>query len=79
MRSAETAAAWRGADPERSAAPRVSVVIPCLDEAESIAGCVARARKALENACIDGEVLVVDNGSSDGSHELAQAAGARVV
>jgi len=57
----------------------VSVVIPCLNEAENIAACVARARKALEQNTINGEVLVVDNASTDRSAELAERAGARVV
>jgi Glycosyl transferase family 2 len=60
-------------------APVVSVVIPCLDEAEAIERCVATARRALETAGLDGEVIVVDNGSGDGSAELAAAAGATVV
>jgi glycosyltransferase involved in cell wall biosynthesis len=60
-------------------APRVSVVIPCLNEAETIAECVHRARRALDASQISGEIIVVDNGSEDGSAELALAAGARVV
>src|SRR5262245_10606988 len=58
---------------------RVSVVIPCLDEAETIAECVTRARAVLDDMALDGEVIVVDNGSTDGSGELARAAGALVV
>jgi len=58
---------------------RVSVVIPCLNEAGSIERCVAEARGALEQADLSGEVLVVDNDSEDRSAELARAAGARVV
>src|SRR5215213_9497760 len=57
----------------------VSVVIPCLNEAESIEECVSAARKALDEGGYDGEVLVVDNASTDGSGELAAEAGARVV
>jgi glycosyltransferase involved in cell wall biosynthesis len=59
--------------------PEVSVVIPCLNEAENVGECVARAAAALEAAGIDGEVLVSDNGSTDDSGAIAQAAGARVV
>ncbi len=59
--------------------PRVSVVIPCLNEAANIEECVRRARGALRDADLDGEVVVADNGSDDGSAELAAAAGARVV
>src|SRR5213595_3780459 len=58
---------------------RVSVVIPCLDEAETIAECVTTARAVLEESGLTGEVIVVDNGSSDGSGDLARAAGALVV
>jgi len=58
---------------------RVSVVIPCLNEAGNIERCVADARRALEDAGLAGEVLVVDNASEDGSAELARGAGARVV
>jgi glycosyltransferase involved in cell wall biosynthesis len=57
----------------------VSVVIPCLNEAETIEECVVRARGALSDNGIPGEVIVADNGSSDGSAELAAAAGARVI
>jgi glycosyltransferase involved in cell wall biosynthesis len=59
--------------------PDVSVVIPCLDEAESIADCVEEALIALRRAGLETEVIVVDNGSRDGSGALAVAAGARVV
>ncbi len=57
----------------------VSVIIPCLNEAETIAECVTRARAALDEGGFDGEVIVVDNGSSDGSGQLAQREGAHVV
>ena len=58
---------------------RVSVVIPCLDEAETIAECVTTARTVLAESGLAGEVIVVDNGSTDGSGDLARAAGAVVV
>jgi glycosyltransferase involved in cell wall biosynthesis len=57
----------------------VSVVIPCLNEAENIEECVRRSRVALDEAGIVGEVVVADNASEDGSAQLAEAAGARVV
>src|SRR6266566_1924223 len=70
-----------GDSAQRSSAvkSRVSVVIPCLDEAETIAECVAQARAVLDESGLAGEVIVVDNGSTDGSGELARAAGALVV
>ena len=58
---------------------RVSVVIPCLNEAASIERCVESAWEALDALGAEGEVIVADNGSTDGSPELAAAAGARVV
>lgn len=57
----------------------VSIVIPCLNEAETVAKCVTIARHALEKHGLSGEVIVADNGSTDGSRELAETAGARVV
>src|SRR5512139_1065259 len=57
----------------------VSVVIPCLNEAEAIEACVIASRNALADGGYAGEVVVVDNGSTDGSGELAAAAGGRVV
>src|SRR4051812_19394669 len=59
--------------------PRVSVVIPCLNEAASIEECVTRAFQVFQSSGIPGEVVVADNGSTDGSAELAERAGARVV
>ncbi len=58
--------------------PLVSVVIPCLNEAENIVQCVTRALDVLYDNGISGEVVVADNGSDDGSAELAEAAGATV-
>src|SRR5690349_1072549 len=62
-----------------SETPRVSVVIPCLNEAENIEECVARALRVMAGSDLAGEVIVADNGSDDGSAELAKAAGALVV
>lgn len=63
------------------AAPTIefTILIPCLNEAETIATCVRKAVGYFERAGIAGEVLVSDNGSTDGSIAIAQAAGARVV
>lgn len=58
---------------------RISIVIPCLDEAETIAECVTDARAVLEESGFVGEVIVVDNGSTDGSGDLARGAGALVI
>jgi glycosyltransferase involved in cell wall biosynthesis len=63
----------------RDAAPRLSVVIPCLNEADTIAECVRRARHVLDENGISGEVIVVDNNSDDDSGTLAARAGALVV
>ena len=57
----------------------LTILMPCLNEAATVGGCVARARGFLERTGIEGEVLIADNGSDDGSHEVAQRAGARVV
>ena len=60
--------------------PRLlSVVIPCLNEVENIELCVSSALSAMARSGIPGEVIVADNGSEDGSAELAEVAGARVV
>src|SRR5919109_1072983 len=58
---------------------RVSVVIPCLNEAATIGECVTNARRGLGEPGVAGEVIVGDNGSTDGSGDLARRAGARVV
>jgi glycosyltransferase involved in cell wall biosynthesis len=57
----------------------VTILMPCLNEAETIAGCVQEAFDALKENDIPGEVLVADNGSTDGSVEIAQRTGARVI
>jgi glycosyltransferase involved in cell wall biosynthesis len=57
----------------------LSVVMPCLNERETVGVCVRKAMATLQQAGISGEVIVADNGSTDGSVEIAQAEGARVV
>jgi glycosyltransferase involved in cell wall biosynthesis len=57
----------------------LTILMPCLNEAETVATCVRKARGWLDAAGVDGEVVVADNGSTDGSRELAVEAGARVV
>ena len=65
--------------PVPSRALEVSVVIPCLNEANSLGICIDKARRAFAEAGLTGEVVVADNGSTDGSIEIAQSHGARVV
>lgn len=57
----------------------LTILMPCLNEAASVAVCVGEAAAYLQSRKIQGEVLVADNGSTDGSPELAAAAGARVI
>lgn len=57
----------------------LTILMPCLNEAETLAICIAKAKGFLNRTGIEGEVLIADNGSSDGSQEIARAAGARVV
>ena len=64
---------------ERKPSPVVSVVIPCLNEAENIEACVRAALEAIKAMDVSGEVVVADNNSEDDSARLAEQAGARVV
>jgi glycosyltransferase involved in cell wall biosynthesis len=57
----------------------LTILMPCLDEAETVAICVRKASNFLVRYGIKGEVIVADNGSTDGSPDLALASGARVV
>jgi len=57
----------------------LTILMPCLNEAETIEVCVAKAMGFLRRAGISGEVLIADNGSTDGSQKMAEALGARVV
>lgn len=58
---------------------KLSVVIPCLNESAAIGKCVSQAIQAMQDMGIEGEVVVADNGSTDGSQQAAEAAGARIV
>jgi glycosyltransferase involved in cell wall biosynthesis len=57
----------------------LTILMPCLNEAETLARCITKARSFLIRSGIIGEVLIADNGSSDGSQQIAQLQGARVV
>jgi Glycosyltransferases involved in cell wall biogenesis len=62
-----------------SGALEVSIVMPCLNEVETLATCIVKAQQALREHKIAGEVIVADNGSTDGSQALAMRLGARLV
>ena len=57
----------------------LSILMPCLNEAETLATCIKKAQKALEDLNVHGEVVIADNGSTDGSPEIAASLGARVI
>jgi glycosyltransferase involved in cell wall biosynthesis len=67
------------ADAGAEAAIELSIVMPCLNEAETLAVCIEKARRSLDELNCDGEIIVADNGSSDGSQQIAARCGARVV
>ncbi|MEK6786089.1 MAG: glycosyltransferase family 2 protein [Nitrospirota bacterium] len=60
-------------------APELSIVMPCLNEAETIGTCIQKAQTFLNQHHVAGEIVVADNGSTDGSQEIAMLMGARVV
>src|SRR5260221_489983 len=57
----------------------LTILMPCLNEAETLAICIDKARGFLSRSGIAGEILISDNGSTDGSVEIAERHGARVV
>jgi len=69
----------RQADLAVHQAVEVSIVMPCLDEAETLAACIRKARQAIEEHGLSAEIVVADNGSTDGSQVIARELGARVV
>jgi len=79
LKTVSESAATRAVADGAGRCTEVSVVIPCLNEVQSIATCVDKALEAFRNAGIRGEVVVADNGSTDGSIEAAVEHGARVI
>jgi glycosyltransferase involved in cell wall biosynthesis len=65
--------------PTSTEAIELSIVMPCLNEAETLATCIDKAQGYLERSGVVGEVVIADNGSTDGSQDIARAHGARVV
>jgi glycosyltransferase involved in cell wall biosynthesis len=82
MQSAPSRLAPIESPPRPQLSPRLcelSIVMPCLNEAETIGICVEKAKAALRENAIEGEVIVADNGSTDGSQQIAANKGARLV
>jgi glycosyltransferase involved in cell wall biosynthesis len=67
------------AEPGASDSVRLTVVMPCLNEANSLEICITKARESMRQLGVPGEVVIADNGSTDGSQEIGRAAGARVI
>src|SRR2546423_6907883 len=63
----------------RSETVEVSIVMPCLNEADTLSICIEKAQRALRDANINGEILIADNGSTDDSPQIARSLGARVI
>ena len=59
--------------------PEVSIVMPCLNEADTLASCIAKATQAIKARNLAGEIIVADNGSTDGSQAIATELGARLI
>lgn len=57
----------------------LTILMPCLNEAETLETCIKKAKTFLETEHVNGEILIADNGSTDGSREIAERCGARVV
>lgn len=74
-----TAPFTRFAPPTGAATPELSVVMPCLNEADTVAICIEKAQRAIKEHGIVAEIIIADNGSTDGSQEIARRLGARVV
>jgi hypothetical protein len=72
-------AQWDARTVSCRAMPEISFVLPCLDEAETLAACLGEIQECIDAHGLDAEILVADNGSRDGSQEIARRGGARVV
>lgn len=59
--------------------PSISIIMPCLNEAATLERCIHQAQRGLQDADIDGEIIIADNGSTDGSIEIAKRSGAMIV
>jgi len=72
---------WQSARATRAADshPEISIVMPCLNEADTLESCIRAAQQALDEHDISGEIVVADNGSTDGSQDIAQRLGVRVI
>ena len=57
----------------------LTILMPCLNEAETLAVCIGKAKTYLEESGVKGEIVIADNGSTDGSQQIAVENGARVV
>jgi glycosyltransferase involved in cell wall biosynthesis len=79
LKSEIDSSAQAGGNVDATGQTEVSVVIPCLNEANSVGLCIDKARAAFEQIGINGEVVVADNGSTDGSVAIAEKHGARVI
>ncbi len=66
-------------DPAHPEGVEVSIVMPCLNEAETLAACIEKAQRAIDGGGLSAEIVVADNGSDDGSQVIARELGARVV
>jgi glycosyltransferase involved in cell wall biosynthesis len=75
----ETPVLAESAQPKLPLALELTILMPCLNEAETLATCIRKARRFLDASGVAGEVLIADNGSTDGSREIATAEGARIV
>ncbi|MHB8613284.1 MAG: glycosyltransferase family 2 protein [Candidatus Dormibacteraceae bacterium] len=74
--------AQQSRNPQETSTPQaveVSIVMPCLNEAETLASCIQKAQLAIERGALAAEIIVADNGSTDGSQVIARELGARVV